>query len=163
MVAWVVIFNFDPRRAAPCRHVTKIPSPQLLSLPHLQNRDARNPFRFRSYANTGVSPAFSLLLSAAQLFRCSRHSLLPYIVTSLPPYFLFSKSFRRNTYASPADVANKRLTRTINPLDATLIKNRGWGPTPSQFGTCSLRCTSLFPLCETRRQPHKGLRREPSP
>src|SRR5713226_3262131 len=28
---------------------------------------------------------------------------------------------------SPASVANKRLTVWLNPLDATLTKNRGWG------------------------------------
>src|SRR5437660_12589288 len=27
----------------------------------------------------------------------------------------------------PVDVANKRLTRPLNPLDATFTKNRGWG------------------------------------
>jgi hypothetical protein len=37
------------------RHVTKSPSPQLLYFPHLQNRDARNSFRFCSYAKWGVT------------------------------------------------------------------------------------------------------------
>jgi hypothetical protein len=37
------------------RHVTKIPSPQPLCFPHLQDRDARNSFRFCSYANCRVS------------------------------------------------------------------------------------------------------------
>jgi hypothetical protein len=40
------------------RHVTKIPSPQPLCFPHLHDRDARNSFRFCSYANCRVSPAF---------------------------------------------------------------------------------------------------------
>src|SRR5882762_7282434 len=35
------------------------------------------------------------------------------------------KSFRRNTYGSPASVANKRLTARLSPLDATLTKNGG--------------------------------------
>src|SRR5712692_7038428 len=30
-----------------------------------------------------------------------------------------------NTYGSPASIANKRLTPRLNPLDATLTKNRG--------------------------------------
>jgi hypothetical protein len=30
----------------------------------------------------------------------------------------------------PASVANKRLTVKLTPLDATLTKNRGWGPSP---------------------------------
>jgi hypothetical protein len=66
MISWVVINRQHlprpgrgPRQAPQCRHVTKIPSPQLLYSPHLQNRDARNSFRFRSYAKWGVSPAFS--------------------------------------------------------------------------------------------------------
>jgi hypothetical protein len=50
-----VIFSRHPRRSAPFRHVTKIPSPQLLCLPHLQNRDAHNSFRIRSYENCRVS------------------------------------------------------------------------------------------------------------
>ncbi len=112
MVAWVVIFSFDPRPAAPYRHVTKIPSPQLLLFPTLTNRDARNPFRFRSYANTGVSPAFSS--------RCSQ----PFVALYFP------KSFKCNTYGPPACVANKRLTPKVNPLDATLTKNRGRGVHP---------------------------------
>src|SRR5882762_7201311 len=35
------------------------------------------------------------------------------------------KSFRRNTYGSPASVANKRLPARLSPLDATLTKNGG--------------------------------------
>ena len=45
MLSWVVIFGFDPRRPAHCRHVTKVPSPQLLLFPRLTNCDARRPFR----------------------------------------------------------------------------------------------------------------------
>jgi hypothetical protein len=49
-----VIFSPDPRRASPCRHVTKIPSPQLLFLPPLTNCDARKSFRICSYENCRV-------------------------------------------------------------------------------------------------------------
>ncbi len=52
-----MIFSRHPRRPAPLRHVTRIPSPQLLYFPHLQNRDARNSFRIRSYENCRVSPS----------------------------------------------------------------------------------------------------------
>jgi hypothetical protein len=55
MVAWVVMFSIDPRRATQCRHVTKIPSPQLLLFPALTNCDARNPFRIRSYEKCRVA------------------------------------------------------------------------------------------------------------
>src|SRR5882762_1213671 len=72
----------------------------------------------------------------------------PYI-TSLLPYFLFPssrdekpvratplhsaltpyclKSFSCNTYGLLASVANKRLTVSVSPLDATLTKNKGVG------------------------------------
>jgi hypothetical protein len=54
---WFVTFSFYPRRATQCRHVTKIPSPQLLLFSSLTNRDARNSFRIRSYTNCRV-PSF---------------------------------------------------------------------------------------------------------
>jgi hypothetical protein len=50
MISWVVINRQHPRQARQRRHVTKIPSPQPLCFLHLQNRDARDSFRFRSYA-----------------------------------------------------------------------------------------------------------------
>src|SRR5437588_5554095 len=37
MVASIVICSTDSRRATPCRHVTKIPSPQLLLFCRLEN------------------------------------------------------------------------------------------------------------------------------
>ena len=51
--------------------------------------------------------------------------LLRGVLTSLR-CFIFSKSFICNIYA-PArpSVANKRLTRSLNPLDATFTRNRG--------------------------------------
>ena len=76
MLLSLVNYRLQPRRSAhpqpPCllppyiltsllpylvfdRHVTKIPSPQPLCFPHLQDRDARNSFRFCSYANCRVS------------------------------------------------------------------------------------------------------------
>src|SRR5258708_2223702 len=58
MLAWVVMFSIDSRRPTHCRHVTKIPSPQLLLFPGLINCDARNPFRIRSYENCRVGIHF---------------------------------------------------------------------------------------------------------
>jgi len=63
MLAWVVIFSSHSRRATLCRHVTKIPSPQLLLFPGLTNGDACNSFRIRSYANCRVAYARVLLSS----------------------------------------------------------------------------------------------------
>jgi hypothetical protein len=45
--------------------------------------------------------------------------------SALTPYCL--KSFSCNTYDLLASVANKRLTVSLNPLDATLTKNKGVG------------------------------------
>jgi hypothetical protein len=39
---------------------------------------------------------------------------------------IYSMRERRNTCSFPVDVANKRLTTWLNPLAATLTKNRGW-------------------------------------
>jgi hypothetical protein len=55
MLSWFVTFSLDPPRAPQCRHVTKIPSPQLLLFPPLTNCDARNSFRIRSYTNCRVT------------------------------------------------------------------------------------------------------------
>jgi len=57
----VVLISDRPRRTPPSRHVTKIPSPQLLYFPHSQNCDARNSFRIRSYAKCCVSLTLSSL------------------------------------------------------------------------------------------------------
>ena len=71
----VVLISDRPRRTPPSRHVTKIPSPQLLYFPHLQNCDARNSFRIRSYAKCRVSLTLSFPLptlrakKALQVFR----------------------------------------------------------------------------------------------
>src|SRR6266478_5067084 len=100
-----------PSRTVPSRDENPVTATPFI--PTLTNRDARNPFRFRSYANTGVSPAFS-----------SRRSR-SFVALHFP------KSFKCNTYGPPACVANKRLTPKVNPLDATLTKNRGSVPLPS--------------------------------
>src|ERR1700693_5663634 len=67
-----------------------------------------------------------------------------------PPNFFHPKSLlSRQQFApltplaatlmnSPASVANKRLMRCLNPLDATLTKNRGVGAAPFRFGLSEL-------------------------
>ena len=114
MVAWVVIFSFHPRRPTHCRHVTKIPSLQLLLFPPLTNRDARNSFRFRSYAKCRVSLAFSFRRSGLpDVPVCARFN--PYKSFSCNTYrpprkcckqktYGFAKSFRCNTYKKQGDV-----------------------------------------------------------
>src|SRR5260370_27968681 len=98
LIPRVVVSRYIRSPAASLRHVTKNPSPQLLYFPHLQDRDARNSFRFRSYENCRGSLAFSSRPLDAQTFR---HSLLSGLFTSLPPHFFFPNSFSSKTYPSP--------------------------------------------------------------
>src|SRR5712692_9019100 len=63
---------------------------------------------------------------------CSRHAVLLTSFKIFPSYpVTFSplqrprKSFSCNTYVFPVNVANKRLTVGLSPLDATLTKNTG--------------------------------------
>jgi hypothetical protein len=89
-------------------------------------------------------------------------------ITLTHQHFLRVNPLDATLMASPASVANKRLTAELNPLDATLPKNRGWGPRPcTHFPSPSC----LFPLPLDRnvsikdpspagrnpfRQPHKS-------
>src|ERR1700687_4045712 len=84
----------------------------------------------------------------------------PFLFTSLPPHFLTSRSpyppapikdpdpvgtpswllatdglslLAATLMDLPASVPNKRLTAWLNPLDATLTKNRGWGQSGAIF------------------------------
>jgi hypothetical protein len=110
MLAWLVTFSFHPRRAAPCRHVTKNPSPQLLLSCALTNRDARNSFRIRSYANCRVSPAFLLDVSG---FPTCRVHISPLSATLMN---------------IPASVANKRLAELTKPFRCKTYKKPGGTP-----------------------------------
>ena len=114
MVIFCVIVKHIVHLFTVLRHLTKIPSRQLLYFPHLQNRDARNSFRFRSYANCRVAP-----LQA-------NFSLIP------SPATYPSNSFRCNTYGSPRKCCKQKTYGSagsqLSPLDATLTKNRGEGP-----------------------------------
>jgi hypothetical protein len=82
MLAWVVIFSTDTRRAAQCRHVTKIPSPQLLFFLALTNCDVCNPFRICSYANCRVAYVRVLLSSIFRTF-----FQVPYSATHSFPFW----------------------------------------------------------------------------
>ena len=55
------------------------------------------------------------------------------------------KSFSCNTYGSPANVANKRLTAWLNSLDATLTKNRGGASAPRRSDFSTFRCAVCIP------------------
>src|SRR5882762_3615425 len=55
------------------------------------------------------------------------------LLTSLPHYFLAPSSLSpldTTLMCYPVNVANKRLTTELNPLDATFTKSRGWGAPP---------------------------------
>src|SRR6266481_1252035 len=58
----------------------------------------------------------------------------------------------------PANVANKRLTLQLNPLDATLTKNRGGTSFRPEFFLCPRPALSSYLLLESR-QVHSVLRR----
>ena len=75
-----MIFSIDLRQTSPSRHVTKNPSPQLLLFPLLTNRDARNPFRFRSYEKCRVA-SFKPSIFLSPIFRT--HFQVPYPATLL--------------------------------------------------------------------------------
>src|SRR5260370_39285748 len=101
MVPWVVLFSFDPRRATQSRHVTKMPSPQLLLFPPLTNCDARNSFRICSYANHRVSLAserrFSQFCSYLSPFRMNTSKSVSKQRTL--------STFRMNTYEKQGEGA----------------------------------------------------------
>src|SRR5258708_28017992 len=120
MLVWRVIYRRHRRQSPQCRHVTKIPSPQLLLFPALANRDACNPFRIRSYANCRVAyalvlrssifrtlfqvpypatPLFATLAKTAGVCTNNSHSgthpaVAQAWLTSLLPYFFTSFSHR---------------------------------------------------------------------
>jgi len=91
----------------------------------------------------------------------------PFLFTSLPPHFLTSRSpcppaptpsgllatdalspLAATFMDLPASVANKRLTDWLNPLDATLTKNRGWGQSGAIFRlTFNFQLSTVNLLC----------------
>ncbi len=94
-------------RPSPLRHVTKIPSRQLLYLPHscpeqsrgVQNRDARNSFGFRSYAKyrvTSFKPNIFLSPRASRSSDVSRKSLRHNLLSDPHPLNLYPTIFYKN-------------------------------------------------------------------
>src|SRR5260370_15509170 len=81
ILAWVVIFRRHHRQASSYRHVTKNTSRQLLWNLHLRDRDARNPFRIRSYENCRGSIQHSHPVPLSPIFRIFFQ--VPYPVTPL--------------------------------------------------------------------------------
>src|SRR5712692_1582166 len=124
MVACVVVFSFDARRAAPCRHVTKIPSPQLLLFHTLTNRDASNPLECPLTKTAGSHPSTQTFFSL---------SVLPWPHVSRLPYLPSSVS--RNCFACPSH------------------KNNGGGggilPVSEFFARHSLSSSPFFSDCST--------------
>ena len=124
MVACVVVFSFDARRAAPCRHVTKIPSPQLLLFHTLTNRDASNPLECPLTKTVGSHPSTQTFFSL---------SVLPWPHVSRLPYLPSSVS--RNCFACPSH------------------KNNGGGggilPVSEFFARHSLSSSPFFSDCST--------------
>src|SRR5260370_41481178 len=88
MIAWVVIFSTDSRRPPYRRHLTKIPSPQLLLFRILTNHDSPNLFRIRSYANCRVGSVFSH-------YGSKQLSPVTYTLRCSPTHIFFLFSFLR--------------------------------------------------------------------
>ena len=86
-------------RPSPLRHVTKIPSRQLLYLPHLQNRDARNSFGFRSYEKcrvTSFKPNIFLSPRASRSSDVPRKSLRHNLLSDPHPLNLYPTILYKN-------------------------------------------------------------------
>ena len=114
MLSFRVIVALHPRRPLVARRST-LPvnvladrCPRTIEAPVME-RISRQP-----RASRGVGLALLQVLS------------LPRGVLSSLRSFIFSKPFICNIYAPlRKSVANKRLTRSLNPLDATFTRNRG--------------------------------------
>jgi hypothetical protein len=96
----------------------------------LTNRDARNSFKIRCYANCRVSLAFS-----------------PNSRTLHVPL----SSLAATLMDHATTVANKRLTIPLNHLDATLTENQWGGRHPGRT-SIPVRCLNLSPLFATLAQ-----------
>src|SRR5260370_19465728 len=98
----------------------------------------------------GVGRFFRSVHSAFPVISALNSSFpFPFNFPLSPSSFASPKFFICNTYASPASVANKRLTEELNPLDATLTKNIGEGPPtfPQACLSQAAYSVSPFALC----------------
>jgi len=122
----VVIFSRYSRRAAECRQVMRIPSPQLLLFPSLTNRDARNSFRPPHLRAVSARRIRSLVPSETDGYEnCQVTSFRPkiFLRSGLPTLAL--SPLPATLMTRSASVADKRLTVILNPLDAT--RSKIWG------------------------------------
>jgi len=101
--------RFTPTPTLPSRDEN--PSPQLLLLPHLQTVTPVTPLD-SALAQNAECPSLSFRRSGLQTFQCA------HVSTRTSP-------LAATLIDLPASVANKRLTVSLNPLDATFTKNRG--------------------------------------
>src|ERR1700737_3030471 len=133
MLAWVVIFSIDSRRATQYRHVTKNTSRQLLWNLHLQNRDARNPFRIRSYENCRVTSASFRFIRSAHSASAPSFPFLSTFNFGLSTSRLHSscplsfKSFSCNTYASPCKCCKQNIYCLTKSFRCNTYKKPGGG------------------------------------
>jgi hypothetical protein len=128
VLSWGVINRQHPRQAPQHRHLTKIPSPQLLYFQHLQNRDACNSFRFRSYENCRVSIGFSCFFSP-EMFHIS---------------FAF-KSLRTLLHNFAFSCTHQKLNSFVSKQFRTLYpKTRGIPRTPLGAGCISGESTNYL-------------------
>ena len=104
------------------RHVTKIPSRQLLYLPHLQNRDARKFFRIRSYEKyrvTSFKPNIFLSPRASRSSDVSRKSLRHNLLSDPHPLNLYPTIFYKNMpgrgYSRYSDVETFQRADNLDP------------------------------------------------
>jgi hypothetical protein len=109
-------------RISPLRHVTKIPSRQLLYLPHLQNRDARKFFRIRSYEKcrvTSFKPNIFLSPRASRSSDVSRKSLRHNLLSDPHPLNLYPTIFYKNMpgrgYSRYSDVETFQRADNLDP------------------------------------------------
>ena len=110
-------------RSAPFRHVTKNPSPQLLLIPALTNRDSRNSFRIRSYKKWRVSLVFSSQPLDLQTFRCA--FCIPNGVAGRSEVRIPISPSAATLTNLPASVANKRLTESAKLFRCNTYKEQG--------------------------------------
>jgi hypothetical protein len=94
MLSGFVTFSFYPCRASQCRHVTKIPSPQLLLFPSLTNCDARKSFRMRSYENCRVTPSNPKVFPVGAADSCLKSRGIISFTDPLPLTLLESYRFK---------------------------------------------------------------------
>ncbi len=124
MLPCAVNYRRKTRRAFQFRHVTKILSPQVLCNLHLQNCDARNSFRFRSYENSRVSPALSSTNSHSGTDALADH---PGLSWNGGCHSCCFKSFSCNTYRPPRKCCKQKTYGLAKLFTCNTYKKHGGG------------------------------------